>query len=79
MQVGKEGPQSLFGRYTSILSVGLQMDINIFYNYTPFQLYDTFQRYFSKVSSDLYTKVSTTPLMDVTNMEPPKDWSRNLY
>ena len=79
MQVGKEGPQSLFGRYTSILSVGLQMDINIFYNYTPFQLYDTFQRYFSKVSSDLYTKVSTTPLMDVSNMEPPKDWSRNLY
>lgn len=79
MQAGKEGPQSLFGRYTSILSVGLQMDINIFYNYTPFQLYDTFQRYFSKVSSDLYTKVSTTPLMDVSNMEQPKDWSRNLY
>ena len=79
MQMAKEGPQSLFGRYTSILSVGLQMDINIFYNYTPFQLYDTFQRYFSKVSSDLYTKVSTTPLMDVSNMEPPKDWSRNLY
>ena len=79
MQAGKEGPQSLFGRYTSILSVGLQMDINIFYNYTPFQLYDIFQRYFSKVSSDLYTKVSTTPLMDVSNMEQPKDWSRNLY
>lgn len=79
MQAGKEGPQSLFGRYTSILSVGLQMDINIFYNYTPFQLYDVFQRYFSKVSSDLYTKVSTTPFMDVSNMEQPKDWSRNLY
>lgn len=79
MQAGKEGPQSLFGRYTSILSVGLQMDINIFYNYTPFQLYDVFQRYFSKVSSDLYTKVSTTPLMDISNMEQPKDWSRNLY
>jgi hypothetical protein len=79
MQAGKEGPQSMFGRYTSILSVGLQMDINIFYNYTPFQLYDIFQRYFSKVSSDLYTKISTTPLMDVSNMEQPKDWSRNLY
>lgn len=79
MQAGKEGPQSLFGRYASILSIGLQMDINIFYDYTPFQLYDAFQRYFSKVSSDLYTKVSTTPLMDVSNMEQPKDWSRNLY
>lgn len=79
MQNAKEGPQSLFGRYASILSIGLQMDINIFYDYTPFQLYDAFQRYFSKVSSDLYTKVSTTPLMDVSNMEQPKDWSRNLY
>lgn len=79
MQSNKEGPQSLFGRYTSILSIGLQMDINIFYNYTPFQLYDAFNRYFSKVSSDLYTKVSTTPLMDVSAMEQPKDWVRNLY
>lgn len=75
----KEGPQSLFGRYTSILSIGLQMDINIFYNYTPFQLYDSFNRYFAKVSSDLYTKVSTTPLMDVSNMEQPEEWIRNLY
>ena len=55
------------------------MDINIFFNYTPFQLYDAFARYFSKVSCDLYTKVSTTPLMDVSNMDEPKEWVRNLY
>lgn len=78
-QLGKEGPQSLFGRYASVLSIGMQMDINIFFNYTPFQLYDAFTRYFAKVSSDLYTKVSTTPLMDVSNMEPPEEWMRNLY
>lgn len=75
----KEGPQSMFGRYTSILSIGLQMDINIFFNYTPFQLYDTFNRYFTKVSHDFYMKVSTTPLMDVSKMEEPKEWTRNLY
>ena len=68
-----EGPQSLFGRYASILSIGMQMDINIFFNYTPFQLYDSFNRYFSKVSSDLYTKVSTTPLMDASKMETPDE------
>ena len=71
MTADKEGPQSLFGRYTSILAIGLQMDINIFYNYTPFQLYDSFTRFFSKQSSDLYQKVSTTPLMDVSKMEIP--------
>ena len=74
-----EGPQSLFGRYTSILAIGMQMSISVFYDYTPFQLYDAFMRYFSKVSNDLYTKVSTTPLMDVSKMEQPEDWVRNLY
>ena len=79
MLAEKEGPQSLFGRYTSVLAIGMQMSIDVFYNYTPFQLYDAFTRYFSKVSSDLYTKVSTTPLMDVSNVEEPKQWIRNLY
>lgn len=78
-QLNDEGPQSLFGRYASILSIGMQMDINIFFNYTPFQLFDTFTRYFAKVNSDLYTKVSTTPLMDVSKMETPEEWVRNLY
>lgn len=79
MEGEKEGPQSLFGRYASILSIGLQMDISVFYEYTPFQLYDSFLRYFAKVSSDFYTKVSTTPLMDVSSMETPEEWVRNLY
>jgi len=75
----KEGPQSMFGRYTSILSVGLQMDINVFFNYTPFQLYDIFNRYFTKVSYDFYSRVSTMPFMDTSKMEEPKEWTRNLY
>ena len=70
---GEDGPQSLFGRYASILSIGMQMDINIFFNYTPFQLYDAFQRYFDKVNSDVYTKISTTPLMDVSKLQTPKE------
>lgn len=74
-----EGAQSLFGRYTSILAIGMQMDVNIFYNYTPFQLYDAFNRYFAKVSSDFYAKVATTPLMDTSKMEEPEEWFRVLY
>ena len=81
-KVAKQGgdvAQSLFGRYTSILAIGMQMDVNIFYNYTPFQLYDAFNRYFAKVSSDFYSKVATTPLMDVSKMEEPEEWFRVLY
>lgn len=70
---------SLFGTYASILSVGLKMDINIFYNYTPFQIVDNFKRYWEKDKSDFYRKVSITPLMDTSKMEVPEEWTRNLY
>jgi len=78
-QQSNDVAQSLFGRYTSILAIGMQMDVNVFYNYTPFQLYDAFNRYFAKVSSDFYSKVATTPLMDTSKMEEPEEWFRTLY
>lgn len=70
---------SLFGSYVSILSIGLSIDINTLLEYTPFQLYDSFSRYWKKVSSDFYQKVSTTPLMDTSKMEEPDSWTDNLY
>ncbi len=69
----KEGDQSLFGRYVSILSIGMGLSIQELYEYTPFQLYDAFARYFAKVTSDIYTRVSTMPLMDVSKMETPEE------
>ena len=85
LQKGREkraeqrGPQSLFGIYCSILSIGLNIDINILYNYTPFQLYDAYSRYTSKMESDFYMRVSTMPFMDTSKMERPEEWTRNLY
>jgi hypothetical protein len=70
---------SIFALYASILSIGMNIDINIIYNYTPFQLYDAFKRYSSKTAEDFYRKVATTPLMDVSKMEEPDAWTRNLY
>lgn len=70
---------SIFGNYASSLSIGLGMDINIFYNYTPFQLYDAFGRYWLKVSHDFYQKIASTPLMDVSKMKEPEEWSKNMY
>jgi hypothetical protein len=71
--------KSLFAVQTSVLSVGLGIDINTFFNYTPFQLYDAFMRYTSKLASDFYRRVSSMPFMDTSQMEAPPEWTRGLY
>lgn len=78
-QGGNKEKVSLFGTYASILAIGLQMDINLFYQYTPFQIFDAFSRYWSKVKFDFYQKIITTPMMDASKMEEPEEWTRNLY
>lgn len=70
---------SIFGVYTSVLSVGLALDINVIYKYTPFQLYDCFNRYLKKTEYDLYLKIKTTPLMSTDKMEEKEHWAVNLY
>lgn len=70
---------SLFGDWTSILSVGLGISIQDLFQYTPFQLYDAYKRYQKKLAYDLYQKVSTTPMMDVSKMEEPDNWMEGLY
>lgn len=71
--------QSIFSLYTSVLSIGLQIDINILYNYTPFQIYDTFARYIAKQQSDLYQKIALQPFASTDSLEEPENWQRDLY
>lgn len=70
---------SLFGTLISTLSIGMQMDIRIFFEYTPFQLYDSFNRFNSKEENDFYKKIISTPLMDASAMDEPEPWKRDLY
>ncbi|HAU86063.1 MAG TPA: hypothetical protein DCW90_11375 [Lachnospiraceae bacterium] len=70
---------SLFGNYASVLSIGLSLDINVLYNYTPFQLFDSYKRYQTKLQYDLYQKIATTPMMDVSKMKEPDNWMDNIY
>lgn len=70
---------SLFGSQISTLSVGLNMDINTLYSYTPFQLYDSYFRYTKKLAYDIYQKVIMTPFMDASNMDTPDNWLDNIY
>ena len=69
----------MFGLYTSILSVGLGMDINILYNYTPFQLYDAFKRFTVKIQYDTYRELITIPFADTSSITPADNWIDNIY
>lgn len=70
---------TVFGNMASCLAVGMHMDINYFFQLTPFQLYDIHRRYNLKEQNDFYKKVASTPLMDVSHMEEPTNWMEDLY
>lgn len=81
-RAAKEGKNvSVFGLYISSLSIGLGMDINIFYNYTPFQLYDSFNRFMAKMSRDKYESMLMIPFADTSKIQAnePSNWLENLY
>lgn len=77
----EEGSQdtSLFANYLSVLSVGTGISLNLLLDYTPFQIYDAYNRYTTKLAYDLYQKIATTPMMDVSKMKEPKNWMEDLY
>lgn len=78
-----EKKSSIFGLYISVLSIGLSMDINVLYNYTPFQLYDSFTRFIKKLESDNYMMLMTIPFADTSKIKenkPKEEWfAADLY
>lgn len=72
---------SVFALYASILSVGLGIDINVLYGYTPFQLFDCFQRFLMKMARDQYESMLLVPFADTSKIQEnePSSWFENLY
>lgn len=79
MKAAENPTTSLIANYVSALSIGLGLDINIIYNYTMFQVYDSYKRMTTKLAYDFYSKVATTPLMDVSGMTEPPHWIDDIY
>lgn len=75
----KDDNTSIIALYISTLAVGMCMNINELYSYTLFQIYDVYNRYWLKSKYDMYMKISTTPMMDTSQMEEPRQWAQNLY
>lgn len=79
MQEQSSSGTSVFAQYISVLSIGLGMDVNTFYDYTPFQLYDAFLRYTSKINYDTYQSIITTPFVDTSKIDEVDNWLGDIY
>lgn len=70
---------SVFALQVSVLSIGMDMDMRVFLGYTPFQLYDAFNRYILKDTYDMFQRIRCIPFADTSDMEEPEGWLVNLY
>lgn len=67
---------SILSRYASILATGMHVDINVFSNYTVFQLYDQFNRFALEEENDTFIRARLAGAKDV---EQPPYWKKDLY
>ena len=66
----------IYSRYMSILSVGLKKDINIYNNYTIYQLRYEFKRFILKQNFDVYMEAKLAGAKDLEEVE---DWMGNIH
>ena len=67
---------SIFDRYVSILSVGLQKDKNTLMNYSVYQLFDEFERYQAKVAYDIYVQAKMAGAKDIEDVD---NWMKDFH
>ncbi len=73
---GEEQKVNLFSRYTSILAVGLQKDMNELMQYTVYQIMDEFERFKLKQDFDGYVRAKMAGAKD---MEEVKNWMEDIH
>ena len=67
---------NLFSRYISILTVGLQKDMNELMQYTVYQLMDEFERFRMKQDFDIYIQAKMAGAKD---LEEVKNWMEDIH
>lgn len=73
---GKATKIALLSRYISILTVGLQQDMNSLLNYTVYQLFDEFKRYELKVTYDMHIQAKMAGAKDLQEVD---DWMKDIH
>lgn len=67
---------NIFSRYISILSVGLQKDMNELMQYTVYQLLDEFERFKMKQDFDVYVQARMAGAKDIDEV---KNWMEEIH
>ena len=67
---------NLFGRYVSILAVGLQKDMNELMQYTVYQIINEFERFRMKQDFDIYIQAKMAGAKD---LEEVKNWMEDIH
>lgn len=66
---------SILSRYISILSVGEKKDMNSFFQYTIYQLFNEFQRFELKENFDMYVKAKMAGAKDIKEVD---NWMKDF-
>jgi hypothetical protein len=67
---------SIFNRFASIFAVGMRLNINEVLNYTVYQLYDQFDRFELKDTSDIHFKAQLAGARDLEKID---NWRKDLH
>ena len=73
---GKGGEFNVLDLYVSVLSVGLKKSKRELLKYTVYQLFDEFQRFTLKESSDMTMKLK---LANVKEVKDAENWMKNIH
>lgn len=74
-QAGEQN-NSMLSRIVSILTIGLQLDINNVLNYTIYQLFDQYDRFELKEANDVYLKAQLAGARDLEKID---NWRKDLH
>ena len=67
---------AIYSRYISILTVGMQQDVNTLMNYTVYQLMDVFNRFELKIHYDSWERYR---IAGATGLDDPEDWFKDVH
>lgn len=73
---GSQEKANIYSRCISVLAVGLKKDINIYMDYTVYQLRDEYHRYILKNNFDIYLKAK---LAGAEDLEEVDDWMEDIH
>ena len=75
-QAGDIQKVDVISRYSSILAIGTEIDLNTILNYSVYQLFDQFQRYQLKMGYEMYVKAKMAGAKDLEEVE---DWMKDIH